>query len=127
MSIQIVLSGNIVEQDTVTNAIAASTPVAVTSVVGTTVTRTSVLTISTTPVSLTLPVSPIQFLYIRNTHLTNTVSVTWTPTGGASNVIQLLEPGSFISFGQAAAGAGVTAVSVTGSGAGTTLEYVLAG
>lgn len=127
MSVQIQFKGNVVCQDTVTDSISFSDPVNITSAVGTTFTNTNALTISTTPVAITLPTSPVLFLYIQNTHLTNTVTVTWTPNGGASNPSITLAPGSFIAFSEATATNGITALTVVGSATATTLRYILAG
>lgn len=84
-------------------------------------------TFGTSPTSVALPVSPVLFVYLKNTHATQTLSVTWTPNGGASNPVITLQPGSAIILLEAAAGAGITALAVTGSLAGTTAEYVIAG
>ena len=83
--------------------------------------------VGTTPTSQVLPISPTQFLYIKNLHATQTLAVTWTPTGGASNIVMTLQPQSAIFFLEAAAGGGITALSLTGSGAATTYEMILGG
>jgi hypothetical protein len=78
--------------------------------------------------TVTLPVSPVQFLYVKNLHATATLTVTWTPTSGFNAVVQLLEPGGWLMFGQAspAAGSGITALNLIGSAA-CTCEYVIGG
>lgn len=81
----------------------------------------------TTPTSIGLPASPSQFVYIKNTHATQTLTVTWTPNAGASNPVITLEPGSAIVFIETIVGAGITALTLTGSAAGTTAEYVIGG
>src|SRR5271156_5061983 len=50
--------------------------------------------------AITLPISPLQFLYIKNLHAVNTIIVTWTPTSGSSAAVQTLQPGGFIVFGE---------------------------
>lgn len=77
--------------------------------------------------SITLPISPVQFLYIKNLHAVNTILVTWTPTGGSTASILTLEPGSAILYIEIATGGGITALSLTASGAATPCEYILAG
>ena len=77
--------------------------------------------------SITLPISPVQFLYIKNLHAVNTILVTWTPTGGSTASILTLQPGSMIMLLEFATGAGITALGLTASGAATPCEYILAG
>jgi hypothetical protein len=77
--------------------------------------------------SITLPISPVTFLYIKNLHAVNTVLVTWTPAGGSTASILTLAPGGFICFGEIAALNGISALSLTASGSATPVEYVLAG
>jgi len=76
---------------------------------------------------ITLAISPVQFLYIKNLHASNTISVTWTPTGGTSAIICTLEPGSAISYINTTTGGGITALTLTASGASTGCEYLLIG
>jgi hypothetical protein len=83
--------------------------------------------VGTTPTAQTLPVSPVQFVYLKNTHSVQTLTVAWTPTGGASNTVVLLEPGSAIMLCETAVGGGITALSLTGSLAATTYESILGG
>lgn len=87
-------------------------------------------TFGTSPTSITLPVSPIQFVFFHNLSNTATLTVTWTPTGGSSNVVEKIQPNGFIMFGNASTtdtSTGVSAISVTASGAGTTAEFILGG
>lgn len=78
---------------------------------------------------ISLPTSPILQLYVRNLHATNTVTVTMTPQGGASAVVQVLGPGATFSFWQTATAStyGITALTLTASGANTPVEYFLGG
>ena len=85
------------------------------------------LSIGTGATAVTLPVASVHLLYIKNTHATQTLQVTWTPANGASAVILTLRPGSAILFVEASTGQGITALSLLGSGASTTCELVLAG
>lgn len=76
----------------------------------------------------TLPIATVQFCYIKNTHATQTIAVTWTPTGGASAIVQTLRPNDFILFSASAgSGSGLTALSLNASGAATTGEMILGG
>lgn len=76
---------------------------------------------------IALPISPVQFLYIKNLHLSNTIQVTWTPTGGSSNIVCMLEPGSSIMYINTTTGGGITALTLTASAASTGVEYLLFG
>jgi hypothetical protein len=84
-----------------------------------------ILTAGANPI--TLPISPIQFLYLKNIHASNTVIVTWTPNGGASNVVLTLQPGSVIIFVETNATSGITALNLNASGTPTQIEMILAG
>lgn len=83
--------------------------------------------IGTSPTSITLPISPVQFLYIKNLSTTATVTVTWTPNGGSSAAIQTLQAGAVILFSQTGTAGGITALSLTASAASTPIEFVLLG
>lgn len=87
------------------------------------------IVVGTSPVSLALPTSPALQVLIRNTHAANSLTVTWTPAGGSSAVVQVLAPGGLVAVWApvSATGAGVTAISLTGSAAGTTAEVFLGG
>jgi carbohydrate-binding DOMON domain-containing protein len=85
------------------------------------------LSVPSSPTSITLPGSPVKIAYIQNNHATQTLTVTWTPNGGASAVIVTLQPGEFIVLGgQTGASGGITALSLQGSGASTTAKLILA-
>jgi hypothetical protein len=85
--------------------------------------------IGTATASIVLPVSPVQFLYLKNLHATNAVVVGWTPNGGSFATVQTLNSGSALIFCQnsTASASGVTAISVSATGASTNIEYLLAG
>lgn len=82
-------------------------------------------TVGTSPVSVTIPNAVANFVFIQNTHATLTLLVTWTPTGGSTGPVLTLEPGGFIMFVEQATGAGISALSLTGSGAGTTYRAII--
>ncbi len=78
--------------------------------------------------AIALPIATVQFIYLKNTHASQTIAVSWTPTGGASAIVQTLRPGDWIIFSASTGtGSGLTALSLNASGAATTCEYVLFG
>lgn len=85
------------------------------------------LSIGTSPTSIALPITPTQVVYIKNLHASNTVTVTWTPNSGSSNIVITLQPGSMILLNEANATSGISALSLTASGATTPVDYVLVG
>lgn len=80
-------------------------------------------------VTLNLPLNPTQFLYIKNLSATagQTITVTWTPTGGSTATIVALQPGGSIIFIETNTTSGISALSVTAAIAATPIEYVLLG
>lgn len=80
--------------------------------------------------ALSLPKSPATQVYIKNIDAAKTVTVAWTPNGGASNNIILLNPGDQIILWCNPAGAttpGITAISFTPSVAGCLIEFFFGG
>jgi hypothetical protein len=76
-----------------------------------------------------LPINPCTELYIRNIDSAKTITVNWTPNGGAANNVILLNPNDQIIF-WALPGTttpGITALSMTPSTAGALVEYFLGG
>lgn len=127
MALTTTISASIQAQDVVTNNLVINKTLAAFSFLGSVSTVAEAITVSTSPVSISLPISPTQVVYIRNTHATQTLLVTWTPTGGASNPVVTLQPNGYILFGEPNVTSGITALSVTGSAPGTSLEYILVG
>ncbi len=128
MSVSVSLTGSIKATDSVSGTISLSKVLTALVTPGTTWTEAQAISFGTSPTALALPISPVTFAYIKNTHATQTLTVAWVPNGGASNTVVVLQPGSFIAFGEAVqALSGVTAITLTGSGAGTTVEYVIGG
>jgi hypothetical protein len=75
--------------------------------------------------SPTLPISPIQFLYVRNLSPINTLTISATPTGGSSQTLAVLAPyplGALL-----VTGGGYTAVSGSASAPGTPVEAIFNG
>jgi hypothetical protein len=85
------------------------------------------LAIGTSPTALSLPLSPTQFLYVKNLSTTATVTVTWTPNGGSTAPIITLQPGATIIYVETNTTSGITALSVTASAVATPIEYILLG
>lgn len=127
MAITASLTGNITITDGSTGMIALSKALSGLAVTGTSFGEVSPASIGTSPTSISLPVSPTNFVYIKNTHATQTLTITWTPNGGSSNAVVTLKPSSSIILTEAASGVGITALTLTGSGAATSCEYILAG
>lgn len=78
---------------------------------------------------ITLPTTVVLQCYVKNLHATNTVTVIATPQGGASTTMQVVGPGGVFLFWQTATAGtyGVTALTLTASGANTPVEYFLGG
>jgi hypothetical protein len=127
MAVSLSINGNITVSDSTSGIIALQKLLSGLTTTGTVFSEAQFLSIGTSPVAIALPISPIQFLYVKNLHATNTVTVTWTPTSGASATIQTLEPGSAILFCQNVVGAGITALTVVASGTNTQIEYIIGG
>lgn len=127
MSISTALNGTIVITDTVTNNLITTKTLATVTFLGSVSSIAETVSIGTSPVSISLPVATTQVVYVKNTHPTQTLTVTWTPNGGSSNPVVTLEPNGVILFSEPSSGGGITALTLTGSGAGTTAEYLLVG
>lgn len=127
MSVSISIIGNITVADSTTGIIALQKQLTNLTTTGSVFSEASSISIGTTPVAIALPITPITFLYVKNLHATNTVTVTWTPQGGASATIQTLEPGSAILFSQNVAGAGISALTVVANSTNTQIEYIIGG
>lgn len=82
---------------------------------------------STSPLSIALPVSPTEFVAIFNLDTVDSVIVTWTPTGGSSNVVQTVDPGGFLAFCQTTTSNGISALSVQATANNPAIKYVLCG
>lgn len=127
MSVTATLTGNITITDNVATTGSLSKVLTALMNTGTTseFVQSLILTAGANPI--TLPISPVQFLYIKNIHASNTVIVTWTPLGGAPTVILTLEPGACIIYAEPIVGGGITSLSLNASGTPTQIEMILAG
>lgn len=85
------------------------------------------LSFSAAASAIPLPLSPTNFMYLRNTG-TLVAAVSWVPQAGAATITQNLGTSSFICFGQVGQGAttGITALTAS-CAAAATIEYFLAG
>jgi hypothetical protein len=127
MAITAQYSGYISVVDNTTGAQALQKVLSSLATAGTTFQEAQSFAIGTSPVSITLPISPINFLYVKNLSLTNTITVTWTPNGGSSNTVVTLVAGAFIGFAEPSGSNGISALSLTASGASTPVEFIVAG
>lgn len=127
MPLTITLQGQIAITDGASGTIALQKQVSATMVSGSAFSQAQSLSLGTSSISLVLPVTPVQFLYLKNLHSTQTVGVTWTTPAGGSQFIVTLEPGAVIVFSETNPGAGITAVSLQASGASTPVEFILGG
>ncbi len=128
MSVTASLSGNLKITDNLTGSTALS-KVLNNAYTGTVENYGQSVIIGTTPVSIALPLSPTQFLYVKNLSSTlgTTVTATWTPTGGSSNAVVTLDPNALIIFSEVVTSNGITALSLVSNQAGTPVEYILVG
>lgn len=127
MSISATISGNIKITDNLTGS-TSLTKVLNNTFTGTIQSYGQSVIIGTGSSVITLPISPIEFLYIKNLSATagTTVTVTWTPNGGTSANIITLDPGALIILSEVVAN-GITALTLISNTAGTPVEFILAG
>jgi hypothetical protein len=138
MAVTIQLLGQLIATDTSTGSLPFKKQINLT-MLGTTFEETQGLVIGTTPVPVSLPITPTQVVYIGNLHPTNTVTVTWTPNGGASAVVQTIGPvtqqntpqpatqGLLLINNNAIGVTGITALTIVASGPFTPVELMLGG
>lgn len=125
--ITITLQGQISVTDGVSGTIALQKQVSATMVAGSSFSQAQSLSVGTASANLILPVTPVQFIYLKNLHTIQSVSVTWTTPANGSNPVITLEPGAVLIFSETNPGAGITAVSLQASGASTPVEFILGG
>lgn len=77
--------------------------------------------------SQTLPTTNVLQFYFKNTHATATITLTWTPQGGSSNVVKAVGPGGIVSFWETTTGSGITALSIQSNTSNATYEMFLGG
>jgi hypothetical protein len=128
MSISASVSGSIKITDNLTGSVSLS-KVLNNTYTGTVESYGQSVVVGTTLVTVSLPVSPAQFVYVKN--LSNTsatlLTVSWVPTAGGSATVVNLDPGAGIIFSEVTTSNGITALSLQSNVAGTPAEYILAG
>ena len=127
MAITLSFAGQLNVTDSVSGTVALSKQLTNLSTAGTAFSEAQTLSVGTVGTTVSLPISPTNFLYVKNLHATNTLLVTWTPASGTSAPIVTLQPGAFIAFSKPTGAAGITALTLTGSASATLVEYVLGG
>lgn len=89
------------------------------------------ITTGASPVSITLPISPVQMVYIHNLNASGgpTLTVAWTAEGGSSETIVSLQGNGFIILGESvvSGSSGITALALTAVGGTVPVELILAG
>jgi hypothetical protein len=127
MAITLSFAGQLNVTDSVSGTVALSKQLTNLSTAGTAFSEAQTLSVGTNGTTVSLPISPTNFLYVKNLHATNTLLVTWTLASGTSAPIVTLQPGAFIAFSEPTGAAGITALTLTGSASATLVEYVLGG
>ena len=80
------------------------------------------------PLTVALPVSPAQLVYVRNLPTSQqTILVTWTPNGGSSTIVTSLTPGGLVLLLETATGGGITALTIGAASLTSTVEWIVAG
>ena len=77
--------------------------------------------------AVTFPITALQFVYIKNTSTTITLSVTWTKNGGGSVSVVTLDPGAFLMLCENGTTNGITALTLTAASSTVLAQLVLAG
>jgi hypothetical protein len=85
--------------------------------------------VGTSTVTVSLPVSPAEFVYIKNLSTTSgvTLAVTWTPVSGTSASVVVLDPGAVIILSEVGTSNGITALSLISNTLGTPCEFIVCG
>lgn len=85
--------------------------------------------IDTNQTTITLPILQVRQLWVRNTDDAETLTVVWTPYGGAQATIAVLGPNDQLTLWHTTTGAtkGVSSLKLTASGANTTFEVFVGG
>ena len=77
--------------------------------------------------AITLPISPVQFVYLKNTSATIACAVQWTKQGGSSVAVLTLDPGGALLFCENGTSNGITALTLTAASSTVPVQMVLAG
>lgn len=87
------------------------------------------LAVAGADVVINLPVSPALVVYVKNLDAANTLTVKWTPQGGAAATIHVLAPGGAIAFINPVTNAsgGITTLTLNPAGNNQPVEYYIGG
>jgi len=122
------ITGTIKVTDNLTNSVALSKPVN-NAYTGELFTYGQSVIVGTGAYTVPLPITPIEFLYVKNlsANAGTTITVTWTPVGGSSANVITLDPGALIIFSEVITTNGISALSLISNQAGTPVEFIIAG
>jgi hypothetical protein len=128
MSVQVTnsLTGNISVTDNQTGSIAQILALSQ-SYVGSVSEYYPAFSVTTGGSAVTFPIAALQFVYVKNTSTTATITVVATPNGGSSATVIKLDPGGFWMFGETTITNGITAMTLTSSSGTITAQLILAG
>lgn len=76
---------------------------------------------------VTLPISPVQFVYIKNTSATIACNVVWTQNGGSVAGVVALDPGGVLILCETTTTNGITSLKLTGATGTVPVQMILAG
>lgn len=77
--------------------------------------------------SQTLPTTTVLQFYFKNTATAGNVTLTWTPSGGSSNIVKKVGPGGVVAFWEPATGDGITTLTIQSDTNPVTYEMFLGG
>ena len=128
MSISASIRGNIFVTDNLTGSVSLQ-KVLNNTYTGTVESYGQSVTIGTSSVTISLPINPVEFLYVKNlsTTASTNITVTWTPESGSSATVVTLDPGALIMYCEVGTSNGISALSLVSNQAGTPVEYVACG
>lgn len=129
MSVTASITGNITLTDSVTGTVPLSKALANLSFTGISSEFSQSFMVGTSPTDIDIPTTYTQFVYLKNVAPSNTVTVTWTPSGGSSAAVATLQAGSAIILcgSNTSTASGITDLSITASANNTPIEFVMAG
>lgn len=82
---------------------------------------------STSLLAQTLPITTVANFYFKNLDTTAVVTVTWTPSGGSSNIVKAVGPGAILVFWETSNTSGITALSYQSTVSGSKFEDFMGG
>jgi hypothetical protein len=128
MSVTASLQGAIKLTDNLTGSVALSKPIN-NSYTGELSTYGQSVIVGTGAYTVTLPINPVEFLYVKNlsANAGTTLTVTWTPNAGSTVNVLTLDPGAFIFFSEVTTTNGISSLSLISNQLGTPCEFILVG